>query len=419
MRGGINIIPSNDNLFKHITYPDYGQNNTNDFIFSFAEDKKGNVWIGTDGAGLRYWDRHNNTFTNYKHNANDPASISSDFINSTICDSEGDLWAVSWFAGVNRLKKGSQKFEHFDCYNSYTSSFENNAWLVFEDSRKQLWVAAVNGGALYVFNRNANRFEVFDKSLININSITEDKAGNIWVGLGTSLLKIDRVNKKHRSWYIGQSLVCILEDRNKNFWLGTNDGGVLLFDRIKGTYRRFTTSDGLPSNTILRILEDDKNNLWLSTYNGLCKFNTIDQTYRNFSKSDGLQSNQFSYNAALALKSGEFLFGGIKGFNIFYPDSIVQKTEAAKIYLMAVKINDKPVEKDDSYVKERSSEWVKKIVIPYDQAVLSLDYVSLDYNNADKIKYAYKLEGWDQNWINANNIRTANYSRLQGRQLYF
>ena len=412
LHGGINIIPSSENLFKHITYKGFGQNNSNDFIHSFAEDDKGNVWIGTEGAGLRYWDRQNNTFANYRYNANNAGSISSDFISSVLCDLQGDLWAISWFTGVNRLKKGSQKFEHFDCFNSRTGLLENNAWLVFEDSRKQLWVSGANDGALYLFNRKENRFEVFDETLASIHCIAEDRLGNIFVGFRTYLVQIDQVNKKHRSWFIGHSVRSILEDRNKNLWVGTDDGGLLLFDRTEGTYQRFTTADGLPSNSILCILEDGKSNLWMSTFNGLCKFNTIDKTCRNFSKSDGLQSNQFSYNAAIALRSGEFLFGGIKGFNIFYPDSILEKTKADKIYLTGLKINHKSVEEDHSYVKERSSEWTKKIEIPYDLAVLSLDYVSLDYNIADKIKYAYKLEGWDKTWNYVDNIRTANYSRL-------
>jgi signal transduction histidine kinase/ligand-binding sensor domain-containing protein/CheY-like chemotaxis protein/AraC-like DNA-binding protein len=413
LRGGINMIQSPDNLFNHITYAASGQNNSIDnFITCLAEDKKGNVWIGTDGVGLRHWDRQNNKYTSYKHDPSKPATISSNFIASVTCDSQGDLWAVSWFGGVNRLKNGSQKFEHFDCYNPHSGAFENNSWLVFEDSRKQLWVSTAMGGALYVFNRNANRFEVFDKSLTNIESISEDRQGNIWVGYQRYLLKIDRENKEHRTWYIGQSVRCVHEDRNKKLWVATDDGGLLLFDRTKGAYQRFTTSNGLPGNTILRMLEDDKNNLWLSTYNGLCKFNTIDKTCRNFSKSDGLQSNQFSFNAAVALRSGEFLFGGIKGFNIFYPDSIYDKKEQFNIYLTGLKINDQPVEENDSYVSKRVSERIEKIDLPFDQAILSLDYVALDYRSADKIKYAYKLEGWDKTWNYVNSIRTANYSRL-------
>lgn len=413
LRRGINMIASADNLFNHIKYPDLTQNNSNDnYIYCFAEDEKGNVWIGTDGAGLKYWDRRSNTFTPYKHNTDKAAGISSDYITSTICDAQGDLWAVGWFGGVNRLKKGSRSFEHFNCYNPYTGSFENNAWLIFEDSRKQVWVSAANGGALYVFNRNANRFEVFDKTLTSLNSISEDKQGNIWVGYQTSLVQIDQINKKHRSYPVGQSVRCVLEDRNNNLWVGTDDGGLLLFNRMNGTYQRFTTSNGLPGNTILRMLEDDKNNLWLSTYNGLSKFNTIDRTFRNYSRSDGLQSSQFTFNAGLALRSGEFLFGGINGFNIFYPDSVYDKKETFNVFLTGLKINYKPVEENDSYVSKRTSEWIETIELPYDQAILSLDYVALDYKGADKIKYAYRLEGWDKNWNYAGNIRTANYSRL-------
>jgi signal transduction histidine kinase/ligand-binding sensor domain-containing protein/DNA-binding response OmpR family regulator len=411
--GGITMIQLRHNLFNHITYAGPGQKNSiEDFIFCFAEDKKGNVWIGTDGAGLRYWDRRNNTSITYKHNPNNSASISSDFITNVVCDSQGDLWAVSWLGGVNRLKKGSENFEHFTCYNTYTGVVDKNAWLVFEDSRKQLWVTTANGGALYLFNRNTNRFEVFDEKLTTILCISEDRQGNILAGYRHSLLQIDLVNKKHKIWPIGHSVRCVQEDRNKNLWVGTDGGGLFLFDRTKETYKQFTTADGLPSNTILRLLEDDKNNLWLSTYNGLCKFNTINRTFRNYSKSDGLQSSQFGFNAALALRSGEFVFGGIKGFNIFYPDSIYDKKEPFKIYLTGLNINNKPVEEDDSYVSKRASERIETIELPFDQASLSLDYVALDYLSADNIKYAYKLEGWDKNWNYVNNIRTANYSRL-------
>ncbi|MCS3797204.1 two-component regulator propeller domain-containing protein [Niastella sp. OAS944] len=411
--GGITMIQLRRNLFNHITYAGTGQKNSiEDFIFCFAEDKKGNVWIGTDGAGLRYWDRTNDTSITYRHDASNYATISSDFITNVVCDSQGDLWAVSWLGGVNRLKKGSKNFEHFSCYNSYTGIVDKNAWLVFEDSRKQLWVTTANGGALYVFNRNTNRFEVFDEKLTTILCIAEDRQGNILAGYRNSLLQIDLVNKKHRLWPVGHSVRSICEDRNKNLWVGTDGGGLLLFDCTKGTYEQYTTSNGLPSNTILRMLEDDKNNLWLSTYNGLCKFNTIHRTFRNYSKSDGLQSTQFGFNAALALRSGEFVFGGIKGFNIFYPDSIYDKKEPFNIYLTELKINNKPVEEDDSYVSKRASDRIETIELPFDEAILSLDYVALDYVAADNIKYAYKLEGWDKNWIYLNNTRTANYSRL-------
>jgi signal transduction histidine kinase/ligand-binding sensor domain-containing protein/DNA-binding response OmpR family regulator len=420
LRGGINVFQPGARLFKHISFTNAGQRDiVNDFILSFAEDNKNNVWIGTDGAGLRYWDRKKNLFISYKHNPLDPTTISSDFVTGILYDVHGDMWATTYFGGVNRLRKGSQKFEHFDCYNAYTGAIENNSWYIFEDSKKRLWVSATNGGSLFLFNRKENRFEVFHEKLKNIQCVAEDRQGNIWAAGHGSLIQIDFTNKKHPTCNIGQSVSCIYEDSRNNLWLGTDGGGLVLFNRTNRSLQRFSISDGLPSNTILQILEDKNRNLWLSTYNGLCRFNPADRSCRNFSSSDGLQSNQFSFHAALALRSGEFLFGGIKGFNVFYPDSIYEKKDSPRIYLTGLTINNKPIEEDDSYVSSRTSDWIKEIEIPFNQAVLSLDYVALDYRGADKIKYAYKLEGWDETWTYVNNIRTANYSHLhEGRYTF-
>jgi signal transduction histidine kinase/CheY-like chemotaxis protein len=194
---------------------------------------------------------------------------------------------------------------------------------------------------------------------------------------------------------------------------------LLLFDRRTGKYKRFTTTEGLPGNSILRMLEDSAGNLWLSTYNGLCRFNPETKTCRNFSQSDGLQSNQFSFNAALALSSGEFLFGGIKGFNIFYPGSLRDEKGQPTLFLTGLKINNGPAEGNDQYVTSRTFDRINEITIPYDQAVLSLDFLALEYSGADKINYAYFLQGWDKGWNYVNHIRTANYSRLQeGKYLF-
>jgi len=414
LRGGINLIQPFTSSFRSIVHNQTGQNNPiNNFILSFCEDEKNNVWIGTDGAGLRYWDRKNNKFTSYLHNSSDPNSISSNFVTGIFLDSQNDLWVSTWFGGVNRLKKNSKIFERLVCYNPKTGSEEHNAWLVYEDAQKRLWAGTTNNGTLYLFNRSANRFELFDENIENLQCIAEDSKGNFWGGNYTSLIQIDRKGKKHITYKIGHTIRSIREDRNKNLWIGTDGGGLLLFNRSNGNFQQFTTTEGLPSNSILRLLEDRKNNLWLSTYNGLCKFNTVTKTCRNFSQSDGLQSNQFSFNAALSLKTGEFLFGGIKGFNVFYPDSVYDKKDPSQVFLTGLKINNKSIEENESYVTKRELEKINQVNLPFDQAILSLEYVALDYTGTDKIKYAYLLEGWDKNWNYVNNIRTANYSRLQ------
>ncbi|MEO8406598.1 MAG: two-component regulator propeller domain-containing protein, partial [Chitinophagaceae bacterium] len=413
LRGGINIIEPRAEAFKKIIYNIPGQNNIiNNFILSFCEDEKRNVWVGTDGAGLRYWDRNKNIFSRYIHKESDAASISSNFITNITKDYNDDIWISTWFGGINRLKKSSQSFEHFTCINPVSGLEENNVWLVYLDKQQRLWASTTNNGTLYLLNRATNKFELFNQSIVNVQCLSEDSGNDFWAGNYTSLYKIDRAKQKFYTYQIGYPVRCIYEDRKKNFWIGTEGGGLLLLNRKTGNYQRFTTSEGLPNNTILRLLEDKKGNLWISTYNGLGKFDPVDKTCKNFSQSDGLQSNQFSFNAALALQSGEFLFGGIKGFNIFYPDSVYNKNESARLFLTGLKINNSSVEENASYVKKRDLDKIESISVPYNQANISLDFIDLQYSGTDKIKYAYLLEGWDKTWSYVNNIRTANYSKL-------
>jgi signal transduction histidine kinase/ligand-binding sensor domain-containing protein/DNA-binding response OmpR family regulator len=416
LRGGVNVVESRTSLFKKVVYqPGDNSNLVKNFILSFCEDGPKEVWIGTDGAGLRYWNRINDTYENFLHDDNNPNSISSNFITSIIKDVNNNIWLSTWSGGINRYNRTTKSFEHFNCFNSRIKDENKNVWQLLEDSRHRLWATAVRNGGLFQFNSRTNRFEEFDvaDTLSELQCIAEDKNGNIWGGDYSSLILIDTIYKNHKSFPIGYAVRSIYEDSRKNFWVGTQEGGLLLFNRTNGSFKRYTTADGLPSNTILRMLEDKNGNLWLSTYNGICKFNPVSKGIRNFSQSDGLQSSQFSYNAALRLSDGEFLFGGIKGFNVIYPDSIITQKQTPQVLLGGLKINNTAIEDKAAYVKERNFEQVKRIVIPYDEAILSLDFLALDYSNSSDIKYAYYLKGWDKHWNYVDNIRGANYSRLQ------
>jgi signal transduction histidine kinase/DNA-binding response OmpR family regulator len=413
LRGGINVVDPKSAPFRHVVYnTSDNQSLVNNFIFSFCEDEKNNLWIGTDGAGLRYWNRKNNSFKNYVYNPNDPKTISSNFITSIVRDFKNDTWVSTWFGGINRLTS-SGVFERYYCFNPKSGSYDNNIWLLFDDSKKRLWASASQEGSLYLFNREANKFEILDPALINLQCLAEDDQGNIWGGDYSSLIKLDLRTKKHTYYNIGHTVRSIHQDHKGNFWIGTQDGGLLLLNRKTGKFKRYSTSDGLPSNTILRIIEDGDGNLWLSTFNGLSRFDVQNQVFSNFSQSDGLQSNEFSFNAGLALKSGELVFGGIKGFNIFYPDSIYEQKQKLNIFLSGLRIDNAQVVANDPYVTAKDHGQIKEITVPYDRAVLSLEYLALQFSGADKVKYGYLLEGWDKHWNYVQNIRTANYSQLQ------
>lgn len=420
LRGGINLIEVRGSAFRQIKQPDKEQTGpASNFILSFCEDTQHNLWIGTDGAGLRYWDRQHNSFREYRHEQGNDRTISSNFITSIVRDAANRTWISTWFGGINRFNPATNSFEHYTCYNPVTQSTENNVWCLYEDVQQTLWASATNDGSLYRFNPASNSFELFDAHIQNIQCMAEDKQGNLWGGNYTSLICIDRQHKQHQVYPIGYTIRCIHEDHYGNLWVGTQEGGLLLFDRQTGQYQRFSTNEGLPNNTILRMLEDNKGHLWLSTFNGLSKFNLHDKTFRNFSQLDGLQSNQFSFNAALALTNGEFAFGGIKGFNIFFPDSVQDVKAMPAVFLTGLTIDGKPAAAFAQYITKRSLETIREIKIPFDRAVLSLDFLALAYTGADKISYAYYLEGWDKSWNYVNNIRSANYSRLQEGEYTF
>ncbi|HWB93271.1 MAG TPA: two-component regulator propeller domain-containing protein, partial [Puia sp.] len=412
LRGGVNIVEKNHNLFKTVSYQKGRTEDVNDFILSLCEDDRSNLWIGTDGAGLRYWDKQKNLFRKYIHSAADPGSISSNFVTCITRDFKNDIWISAWFGGIDKLNRSNNTFSHYTCYNSIAKIEEKNVWQIYEDGKRRLWASASNRGHLYLYDRPADRFELFDTSLFDIQVLAEDRSGNLWGGNYTSLIKIDRETKRHKTFFIGYPVRSIHEDKDHNFWIGTEGGGLLLFNRETGAFRQFTTKDGLPNNGILRILEDGKGNLWLSTYYGLCRFNPALKTYRNFTQADGLQSNQFSFNAAMIARDGEFLFGGIKGFNSFYPDSVCDKRNTPRLFLTGIRIDNAPVETDTASITSRNKDIISGITVPYDKAILSFDFTALQYSNADNLHYAYYLKGWDKHWSTANNARTAAYSHL-------
>lgn len=415
LRGGVNIIEPKRAPFQLYAFNNnnHSHSPTRNFIFSFCEDKEGYFWIGTDGGGLKYWNRETNTCKDYTYDPKSSNGISSNFITSIVRDNQDDTWFSTWFGGIDRYKKATGTFEHFPCFNPFTKAEENNVWLIYEDARKTLWASTSNNGTLYTFNRATNHFDIFDKNISNIQCLAEDSKGNLWGGNYSSLIKIDRQRKQHKVYNLGYTIRAIHEDRQGNHWLGTDGGGLLLFDTNTGRFTRFSDTDGLPNNSILRIMEDNTGNLWLCTYNGLSRFDPVKRTCRNFSQSDGLQSNQFTYNAALKLRSGEMMVGGIKGFNIFYPDSVIEQASTPPLLLTGIKIDNVPVEQDTAYVSGRTMENVSELTVPYDKAAISLDFVALEYTSPDKISYAYYLEGWDKGWNYVGEARTANYTRLQ------
>lgn len=416
-RGGINIVDPQKQRFQIINRDAGMRGFAGNSVSFFYETKDSSLWIGTEDAGINIWDRKKNSIINIRQIDGDNGSLPSNAITAIEKDANNHLWIGTFNAGLIRLNPEGKQGKRYKCINPVSGLENPVVYAILEDNNKTLWASTLREGnrygALYFYNRTADRFEAFDTDLSDLFVLKEDRAGNLWGGNLNELVKVDRDKKKHQKYSIGQTIRAIYEDKKGNLWIGTEGGGLLLFDRQKkNVIARYTTNEGLCNNSVLNIREDKSGNLWMSTLNGLSRFDPVAKSFKNYFYNDGLQSNQFNYNAALELRSGEFVFGGINGFNLFRPEKITAANVTPSLSFTGIRVNNKLVTADDPFVTRTSNDGIEELKLPYNEAVLSFDFAALEYSVPEKISYAYYLEGWDRNWNNSGNLRTANYTHL-------
>ena len=412
LRGGVNIIDNKKPTFKLITHDPFNKNSlVNNFILSFCEDEAQNLWIGTDGGGLSFWNRKINKFTNFSHTS-DHSSLSSNFVVSIVNDHSNQIWAATFTGGIDKFDKLSGTFKHYTCSNPFTKTTDRNLWKLYVDSGNTIWAGTTSGGALYYYNRITDKFEVLDSRLTNIHAIYQDHSGTIWAGDYSNLIRLDLSKRNHQFISVKNAVRSITEDLQNHLWIGTEGGGLLRYGLADHLLTRFTQADGLPSNSLLNVVADNRGNIWGSTFNGLTEYTPHSGKFKNYFAADGLQSNQFNFNAAIRLKSGELAFGGINGFNLFFPDSIKVIDRQPPLTVTGLHINNQNIEGYSSYTGTQAIVDLKKITVPYNEATLAVDYTALEYAYPDKVLYSYYLEGWDHGWNNVGQLKTAYYTRL-------
>ena len=431
-----------ENIIKFPVYR-HQPSNPNSLSFDdvnrFAEDAKGNLWIGTNGGGLLYFDRANNKFTQYLHEPSNSNSISNNVIVSLWIDHKQRLWIGSYFGGLDCFENG--RFRHYRHNPSNPNSLsDDRVWEIFEDSKMNLWVGTLDGG-LDRFDSEHNIFYHHNTGLPNsihsnyIAAIIEDKQGKIWIGTNNGIDVLDNVtgNITHYANYTNapgglsnNDIISLLEDSRGLIWIGTRDG-LNVFNRKEKKFQSFRMERGLPSNTILNILEDNKSELWISTSNGISKIKvavghenidtSISISCTNYDELDGLQGTEFNENAALSTSRGEIIFGGANGFNLFYPGNIVTNKSLPNLVLTDLQIFNESVgvgeEIGGRVVLAQSISNTSSITLKYNENILALEFAALNFSNPEKIKYAYSLQGFNNNWvITDGKMRKAIYTNL-------
>lgn len=428
-RGGINLYSPNAYKFNMYTQGPTQHNISFKDVKTFFEDDQGNIWIGTDGGGLNIWNRKKDTFTNYRYDPKNPNSIGSDAILHIMKDRRGNIWIGTWGGGLNLYNPSTGTFSRYlNSPNDASSISSNNIWRIYEDRRDNIWVATFYGG-LNILDPKTRKFERIiynpsDRKSFwgnNVVSINEDKSGNIWLGTEDGGLNCYDPSNKHFSHYFYKSqngiiqvegnLRVIFPDSKGRLWIGQK--GLYFFNPETDTFDLFKSGSGLENEIIQGILEDNNGSLWISTNNGLVKLNPEIGSFKRFTDADGLQGLEFGPNACLKTTTGEMLFGGFKGFNIFNPNNIRSNTDPPPVYITDFQIFNKSVipGKKGSPLRQNINE-TKEIHLSYSQRSFSFEFAALNYISSGKNQYAYYLDRFDKTWNYVGGQRRAIYTNL-------
>jgi ligand-binding sensor domain-containing protein/signal transduction histidine kinase len=421
------IYQYDKNLPHFSSFKSGHKNNSYNVIWSFAEDQKGNIWVGMD-AGLSYFNRFDNSFTNYTHESKNKNSISGRALTLLKSRENNDLW-IGTDNGLDLYHPETGIFQHFGEEKGTSHQAGKFILKLFEDSKGNIWMGTAYEGVI-ILDKKKQQFIKFQHDPKNPNSLSndrgiyafcEDKEGNIWIGNsnGIDIFNpgnnhfIHFNNKKSNLSDDILTVVCLLADSKDNIWIGTMDGGLIRYNKKSNEFVAYTKQQGLANNTINSIIEDEKGFLWLSTNEGIVRFDPVNQKFRNYSAYNGLQDEEFDVGAGLFTKSRDIFFGGINGFNVFNPDSLPENRNIPPVILTGFELFNKPVIIGaKNSVSQKSLLETKEIILSYDQSVFTFEFAALDYTFPEKNQYAYKLEGFDKDWNNVGTKRTATYTNL-------
>ena len=437
---GINKYNRSSERFKTFTIPDPEQN-INSSISSVLVDANKSLWIGTTDGKIVEIKNHlseNSLLKFHKTEKHLTSFFATTEIKKIIQDAYGKIWAATFGNGIYRIDPVTGKVILFKREPNNLNSLSNDfVHSLYQSSDGNIWIGTGAGGlnkydpktrsfTKYFFDSNNSKSISSDE----ISSVCEDSHGFIWAGTTTKgLNRLNPSTKEFERFFhdVNESnsissnrIICLFIDKKSNLWIGTFGGGLNRWQPETNSFEHFTNKDGLPSNIINSIVEDQFGNLWISTDKDISLFRVDEKTFKNYDVYDGLQGNEFIQSSGFSSATdGKIYFGGVNGLNIFDPQKLYEKSEPANLALTDFKIFNKSVIPGEDSPLITNILYAKEIRLSHDQNFFTVEFASLDFNNPDKTKYAYKLEGFNTEWIPSGNQRFATFTNLDPGEYIF
>ncbi len=425
---GVDRVDRLASAFRNYDHNSLDSNSVTDGgVLSALEDPQGNLWVGA-GYGLNYFDRKTGTFTHYTHDPANPDGLTGNTILSMAGRGQHELWLGVWSGGLNRLDLETGQFSHYlpDEQNP-GSLLGREPWSVLADRQGNLWAATEKG--INRYNRATNDFTQLQPKNESGENITlysrviyQDAKDNIWVGAMSGLYRLNpgtgRFTRYHNDPGDPNSLnvnfvLSIFEDSRNRLWVGTDGGGLSLFNRDRGIFKSYTAESGLSDNVVAGIIEDREGYLWLGTQRGLSRFDPEKESFRNFDKRHGLSDNLFNRNTPLLLQDGDLFFGNSKGFTLFDPDELGFNEHAPNVVFTELKVLNNVMEPGaPGSPLQKAISQADSITLSHEQSVFSISFAALNFRLPEENQYTYRLHGFDREWNYVGNERSATYTNL-------
>ncbi|MFZ6873949.1 two-component regulator propeller domain-containing protein [Undibacterium sp. Di27W] len=390
--------------------------------------KDGILWIGT-GDGLNRFDKAKDQIRAYYHQANQPDSLSNSKIRAVKLAPDGKLW-VGTQDGLNLFDPVTERATHFQNDPKQADSISSSiVHSLAYDKAGNLWVASddglnlMQGGKFKRYMPNPKDSDSLSHG--RVVSLLFDHRDQLWVGNFGGLDKLDRSTGRFEHYRhepdnansLSHSRVyAVYEDKTGVIWVGTASGLNQMVQGADGKISFIRYGGGLGNDAIAGFAEDDAGNLWISTDGGLYKLGPDRKSQKKYSADDGLINGTYTVGASHRDADGALYFGGFQGMSWFYPKAIRDNTSKPVTTITDFLIFNQSVRggklpkgvKMDGNISD-----AKSITLTYKDSVVSIEFAALNYSDPLHYRYAYKLEGFDQDWVQIDGAhRAANYTNL-------
>lgn len=418
---GVSYLPKEYTPFQKILNLKQPGNIRGEVIREIKQDHFGNLWIGTEDAGLNKYDARTGTFTHFFPDGQ-TGSISGSNIHGLMADGNR-LWIGYYEEGVDILDIPSQKvIKHYSAGNKANDLKTNFVVTITQTSDRKILLGTLVG--VYEYDPETDgfiyRYDLAPHSFIYC--ILEDKHQNIWVGtLGRGMFLRTKEGKVINYQEIegdtnsisSNAITDIFEDSKNRIWVSTRGNGFCEFHKETGKFTRYTKKESIPSNIIYKILEDNQKMLWFSSPKGLSHFNPVTRQMKNYSRLHGLTDDQFNYNSGYKDPSGKLYFGTINGMVTFTPENFEENIFEPPVYITGFQVsNTEATGYRRNSSEQKSIIYMDEIILPYDQSTFSIDFAALSYTAPEMNEYQYLLEGVDKDWTHLKTYRKVYYTNI-------